>query len=79
MLIAIDDCNMLIFHLSDLETEAEQRLFEIIPELACQLMLSSNMPVKLPDFPILEVLDLMVNCTVRWSENLGRSGEQLMK
>jgi hypothetical protein len=79
MLIAIDDCNKLIFRLSDLETEAEQRLFEIIPELACQLMLSPDMPVDLPDFSILEVLDLMVNCTVGWSDNLGRSGEQLMK
>jgi len=79
MLIAIDDCNKLIFRLSDLDPEAEQRLFEIIPELACQLMLSPDMPVNLPDFSILEVLDLMVNCTVGWSDNLGRSGEQLMK
>ena len=79
VLISIDDCNKMVFRLSDLEPEIEQRLFSLVPELACQLLLNPAMPVRLPRFSILNVLDLIVGSTVGWSNNLGRAGEQLIK
>ncbi len=78
VLISIDECNKLVFRLSDLEPEVEAQLFLIIPEVAAQLLLDPSLPTALPAYSILEILDLIVSATTGWSDDLGRSGESLM-
>ena len=72
-LIAVDDCNKMVFRFSDLEVDAEQSIFEIIPELVCQILPNPETHIDLPQISILEVLDLMTNYTVGWSVDLGRA------
>tara|TARA_A100001037_G_scaffold258994_1_gene246508 strand:+ start:473 stop:673 length:201 start_codon:yes stop_codon:yes gene_type:complete len=55
---------------SDLEVEARQCIFEIIPELVCQLLLNPEIHIDLLEFSILKVLDLMASYIVGWSDEL---------
>lgn len=64
----------MVFRFSDLEVEAEQSIFEIIPEFVCQILPNPETQIDLPLFSILEVLDLMTNYTESWRwKNLAAS------
>ena len=72
-LIAVDDRNKMVFRFSDLEVDAEQSIFEIIPELVCQISPNPEPHIDLSQFSIIEVLGLMTNYTFGWSVDLGQA------
>jgi hypothetical protein len=78
VVISVDDCNKMVFRLSDLEQEIDNCLHRIVPELASQLLHNPVLPISPPQFSILRILDLIVAATVGWSNDLGRSGTQLL-
>lgn len=79
ILNSVDDCAKLIFNLIDIEAEIDQQLRTVIPEVACQLLSNPALPLDLPDYSVLEIIDLLVSACVGWVPELGRSGEQFYK
>ncbi|MCZ6503720.1 MAG: DUF1631 family protein [Gammaproteobacteria bacterium] len=77
VLHSVNDCVKMISKLMSVEQEIDQKLRFLMPELACQLLQTPDLPLKMAEYSILEVLDLLVSASVGWALDLGRSGEQL--
>jgi hypothetical protein len=76
---SVDDCSKIIFKLIDVEPEIRHQLQRMIPEVACQLLKSPNLPLIISEYTLLEVVDLLVNACVGWAPGLGKSGENFYK
>ena len=76
---AVDDCSRLIFKVLDVEPEIEVLLRRATPEITCQLLQHPQMPVDLPEYSVMEVMDLLVNACVGWSKDLGKAGDKLIE
>jgi len=76
---SVDDCSKIIFKLIDVEPEISHQLRRMIPEVACQLLKSPNLPLIISEYTLLEVVDLLVSACVGWAPGLGRSGEDFYK
>ncbi|MBQ76107.1 MAG: hypothetical protein CMQ20_13945 [Gammaproteobacteria bacterium] len=74
---SVDDCINLISKLIDVDQQISDQLQLVMPELACQLLQTPNLPLETQDHSILAVLDLLVSASVGWSPDLGRAGEKL--
>ena len=78
ILQSVDDCMRMIFKLIDVAPEVERLLRLGTPEIAAQLLARPELPMDLPEYSILEVMDLIVSACVGWSSELGRAGNQLI-
>ena len=73
-----DDCISLISNLIDVDQQINDQLQLVMPELACQLLENSNLPLEKQEYSILAVLDLLVSAGVGWSSDLCRAGDKLI-
>ncbi len=78
ILISVDDCNKMIFRLTEFTPEIQSQLRQLIPELACQLLTNPAMATDPASSSILSLLDLLVEASVGWTDDLGRAGQQLL-
>ncbi|MDA0788965.1 MAG: DUF1631 family protein [Proteobacteria bacterium] len=78
ILISIDDCTRMIFRLTEFAPEIRGQLQRVIPELACRLLENPTIATESDPSGLLGLLDLLVDASVGWTDDLGRAGQQLL-
>jgi hypothetical protein len=75
---SVRDCMTMIFGLIDLDDKVETHLRGTTPILAVELLLVPELPLAESPSSVLTILDLLLDATIGWSGDQGRSGEQLL-
>ncbi len=70
VLHSVNDCVKMTSKLMSVEQEIDQKLRFLMPELACQLLETPDLPLKMAEYSILEVLDLLVSASVGWARSV---------
>lgn len=78
IIASVDDCARMIFSIADLEPEVEAHFRSVIPELACQIIASPDLPLQGPP-TALTILDSLVEEMIGWAADLGRAGDKVLE
>jgi len=78
VLQSVRDCMTMIFRLVDLDPEVASLTWGVTPNLAAELLNDPSLPLKVNQFSVFSLLDLLLDATIGWSADQGRAGEQLL-
>ncbi len=78
MLSAVRDCMKMAFKLIDLDPEIASRLKVLTPRVSAQVLKDPASALDQSSASIFSIADLLLDATIGWSSDQGRSGEKLL-